>query len=88
MKCLAVSDNLAWCKNHHKGLTVHVIKVLPPATGGKSPIIKDSWFGPVVDYFHMVDYQEEMANTDPNMPFGEFLNRMDEKIAGIVKGKP
>ena len=85
--CLAVSVNLAWCKNHHKGLTVRVIKVLPPATGGKSPIIKDSWFGHVVNHFHTVDYQEEMAHASPNMPFGEFLNRMDEKIAGIVKGK-
>ena len=87
LKCLAVGVNLTWCKNHHKGLTVHVIKVLPPATGGKSPIIEDHWFGPVVDHFHTVDYPEEMAHADPNMPFGEFLNRMDGKIAGIVKGK-
>lgn len=86
MKCLAVSDNLAWCKNHHKGLTVHVIKVLPPAAGGKSPMIEDHWFGLVVDHFHTVDYQEEMARTNPNLPFEEFLNRMDEKIAGIIKG--
>lgn len=85
--CLAVSVNLAWCKNHHKGLTVHVIKVLPPATGGKSPIIEDHWFGNVVDHFYTIDYQEELEHADPNMPFGEFLNRMDEKIAGIVKGK-
>lgn len=86
VKCLAVSVNLAWCKNHHKGLTVHVIKVLPHAAGGKSPIIEDHWFGPVVDHFHTVDYQEEMARTNPNLPFEEFLNRMDEKIAGIIKG--
>ena len=85
--CMAVSVNLAWCKNHHKGLTVHVIKVLPPATGGKSPIIEDHWFRNVVGHFHTVDYQEEMAHMDPNMPFREFLNRMDEKIAGIVKNK-
>lgn len=87
LKCLAVGVNLTWCKNHHKGLTVHVIKVLPPATGGKSPIIEDSWFGNVVDHFHTVDYQEELEHADPNLPFGEFMNRMDEKIAGIVKGK-
>lgn len=85
--CMAVSVNLAWCENHHKGLAVHVIKVLPPATGGKSPIIEDHWFGNVVDHFYTIDYQEEMAHADPNMPFGEFLNRMDEKIAGIVKGE-
>ena len=86
VKCMAVGINLSWCKHHHKGLTVHVIKVLPPATGGKSPIIKDHWFGSVVDHFHTVDYQEEMEHVDPNMPFGEFLNRMDEKIARIIKG--
>ena len=86
VKCLAVSVNLAWCKNHHKGLTVHVIKVLPPASGQKSPIIEDSWFGNVVDRFYTIDYQEEMEHADPNMPFGEFLNRMDGKIAEIVKG--
>ena len=86
VKCLAVGVNLAWCKNHHKGLTVHVIKVLPPAAGGKSPIIEDHWFGPVVDHFHTVDYQEKLEHADPNIPFGEFLNRMDGKIAGIVKG--
>ena len=40
----------------------------------------------VVDHFHTVDYQEELEHADPNLPFGEFLNRMDEKIAGIVKG--
>ena len=85
--CMGVSVNLAWCKNHHKGLTVHVIKVLPPATGGKSPIIEDHWFGNVVDHFYTIDYQEEMEHVNPNMPFGEFLNRMDGKIAGIVKGK-
>ena len=84
--CMAVSVNLAWCKNHHKGLTVHVIKVLPPVTGGKPPIIEDHWFRNVVDHFHTVDYQEEMKHVDPNMPFGEFLIKMDEKIAGIVKG--
>ena len=86
VKCLAVSVNLAWCKNHHKGLTVHVIKVLPPATGGNSPIIEDHWFRNVVDHFHTVDCQEEMENADPNMPFGWFLIKIDEKIAGIVKG--
>lgn len=86
LQCLGIGINLAWCKNHHKGLTVHVIKVLPPATGGKSPIIEDHWFGNVVDHFHTVDYQEELEHADPNLPFGEFLNRMDEKIAGIVKG--
>ena len=87
VQCLGIGINLAWCKNHHKGLTVHVIKVLPPVAGQKSPIIEDSWFGHVVNHFHTVDYQEEMANTDPNMAFGEFLNRMDGKIAEIVKGK-
>ncbi len=86
VKCLAVGVNLAWCKNHHKGLAVHVIKVLPPATDGKSPIIEDSWFGNVVDHFYTIDYQEEMEHADPNLPFGEFLNRMDGKIAEIVKG--
>ena len=30
---------------------------------------------------------EEMEHVDPNMPFGEFLNRMDGKIAGIIKNK-
>ena len=83
---MAVGVNLSWCKHHHKGLTVHVIRVLPPAFGQKSPIIEDSWFGNVVDHFHTVDYQEELEHVDPNMPFGEFLNRMDEKIAEIVKG--
>ena len=86
VKCLAVSVNLSWCKHHHKGLAVHVIKVLPPTTGGKSPIIEDSWFGHVVDHFYTIDYQEEMEHADPNLPFGEFLNRMDGKIAEIVKG--
>ena len=87
VKCLAVGVNLTWCKVHHKGLTIHVIKVLPPTTGGKSPIIEDSWFGNVVDHFYTIDYQEEMEHADPNMAFGEFLNRMDGKITGIVKGK-
>ena len=85
VKCLAVGVNLTWCKHHHKGLTVHVIKVLPPASGQKFSIIEDSWFGNAVDQIYTVDYQEEMAHADPNMPFGEFLNRMDGKIAGIVK---
>ena len=86
VKCLAVGVNLTWCKVHHKGLTIHVIKVLPPASGQKSPIIEDSWFGNAVDHFHTVDYQEEMEHSNPNLPFGEFLNKMDERIAGIVKG--
>ncbi|MCR4965529.1 MAG: hypothetical protein K6A41_07710 [Bacteroidales bacterium] len=84
VKCLDVSANLTWCKNHHKGLAVHVIKVLPPATGGKLPIIEDSWFGNVADHFHTVDYQEEMAHTNSNLPFVEFMNKMDEKIAGHI----
>lgn len=88
VKCLAVSVNLSWCKHHHKGLTVHVIKVLPPTFGQKSPVIEDSWFGHVVNHFHTVDYQEELEHADPNMPFGEFLNRMDGKIAGMIKMKP
>ena len=29
--------------------------------------------------------QEELEYTDPNFPFGEFLIRMDEKIAEIIK---
>ena len=88
VKCMAVSVNLTWCKIHHKGLTVHVIKVLPPTTGGNSPIIEDHWFGHMVNNFHTVDYQEEMAHADPNLPFGEFLHQMDEKIAGMIKMKP
>jgi len=86
VQCVAVGVNLTWCKVHHKGLTVHVIKVLTPATGGKSPIIEDHWFGNVVDHFYTIDYQEEMEHADPNMLFGEFLSQMDEKIAGIIKG--
>lgn len=85
--CRAVSINLTWCKVHHKGLTVHVIKVLPPALGSSIQTIKDSWFGNVVDHFHIVDYQEELEHTDLNLPFGEFLIRMDEKIAEIIKNK-
>ena len=34
---IPVGVNLNWCKIHHKGLTVHVIKVLPPSTGQKAP---------------------------------------------------
>ena len=29
--------------------------------------------------------QEELEYTDPSFPFGEFLIRMDEKIAEIIK---
>lgn len=85
LKCMAVRINLSWCKHHHKGLTVHVIKVLPPATGGKSPIIEDHWFGRVVNHFHTVDYQAEMAHADPNLAFGAFLRQMNEKIAEMIK---
>ena len=77
--------NLAWCKNHHKGLTVHVIKVLPPSFGS-IPVIENSWFGNMVDFSHTVDYQKELDLADGNLPFGEFLSQMDEKIAGIIKG--
>ena len=86
--CRAVSINLTWCKVHHKDLTVHVIKVLPPTLGSRIPVIEDSWFGNVVNYFHTVDYQKELEHTDPNMPFGNFLIKMDEKIAEIIKNMP
>lgn len=87
VSCRAVSINLTWCKVHHKGLTVHVIKVLPPTLGSHIPAIEDSWFGNVVDYFHTVDYQKELQLANGDLPFGEFLIKMDEKIAGIIKGK-
>jgi len=87
VKCPAVSVNLTWCKAHHKGLAVHVIKVLPPTSGQKFPIVEDSWFGNVVDHFHTVDYQEEMAHADMNMTFVEFLSQMDKKIAGLIQGE-
>ena len=86
--CSAVSINLTWCKVYHKGLTVHVIKVLPPTLGSRIPVIEDSWFGNAVDHFHTIDYQNELEHTDPNMPFGNFLIKMDEKIAEIVKNMP
>jgi hypothetical protein len=86
--CRAVSINLTWCKVHHKGLTVHVIKVLAPEFGSRIPVIEDSWFGNVVDHFHTVDYQKELDLTDGNLPFGNFLIKMDEKIAEIIKNKP
>lgn len=86
--CRAVSINLTWCKVHHKGLTVHVIKVLPPTFGSRIQTIENSWFGNVVDHFHTVDYQKEMEFTDGNLPFGIFLINMDEKIAEIIKNKP
>jgi len=86
VQCLGIGINLAWCKNHHNGLTVHVIKVLPPSFGS-IPVIEDSWFGNMVDFFHTVDYQKELDLADGNLPFEEFLSQMDEKIAGIVKGK-
>lgn len=87
VKCMAVRINLSWCKHHHKGLTVHVIKVLPPTFGQKSPVIEDSWFGRVVNHFHTVDYQAEMAHTDPNLAFAAFLRQMNEKIAEMIKMK-
>jgi hypothetical protein len=64
-----------------------VIKVLPPTLGSHIPAIEDSWFGNVVDYFHTVDYQKELQLANGDLPFGEFLIKMDEKIAGIIKGK-
>ena len=88
VKCMAVGINLSWCKHHHKGLTVHVIKVLPPTFGQKSPVIEDSWFRRVVNHFHTVDYQEEMAHADPNLAFAAFLRQMNEKIAEMIKMKP
>jgi hypothetical protein len=83
--CRAVSINLTWCKVHHKGLKVHVIKVLSPTLGGCIQTIEESWFGNVVDHFHTVDYQKELELSDGNLPFGEFLIRMDGKIANFIK---
>lgn len=87
VECMAVGINLTWCKVHHKGLTVHVIKVLPPVFGSYTPVIKDSWFGNIVNHFHTVDYQTELSHADPSLPFVEFLSQMERKIAEIIKGK-
>lgn len=85
--CRAVSINLTWCKFYHKGLTVHVIKVLLPTLGNCIQTIEDSWFGNVVDYFHTVDYQKEQKLAGEDLPFGKILIMMDEMIADIIKDK-
>ncbi len=85
INCKTIGINLRRCKAHHKGLSVEVIRVLPILLGHPPVDIPEKWFGNVVDNFHTLNLEEERLNADGEMPFVEFLNNVDTKIASIIK---
>ena len=81
----AIGVNLVWCKAHHANIRRHLIYIIPPRLNSKLYDLPDKHFLGVDD-IHVIDMQEDIAHTDGNTPFIDFLGDMDRRVAEIIAG--
>lgn len=81
----AIGVNLVWCKAHHANIRRHLIYILPPRPNSQLYDLSNKHFLGVDD-IHIVDMQEEIAQTNGNTPLLDFFGGMDRRVAEIIAG--